>query len=352
MLAAMLGSYAGLCDTGGKIDMASDLSLSRPMPNPGQVFWQEAGCQAHEKIVLSVAVYIHNNGQALRVFLDSLLAQATNDVEIILLDDSSTDQAANVCERAAHFKSNVRLLRSSFPAGQANARNAALSVACGSHILFLDYSSAINVGVPRHILSLLQSEPADLYCFAQSERKPGDYTDNGNSSSHLYNWLQDGLGLDGKLFNMEFLARNNIFFSNDGLSEFGFIARVIAAQPAVKLSSISLRDTPAALPLTQPVSSANFRSLAYEINEALTLVAELGEAKAPITERGLVRLILQHREFHHYILCYLRYHSHLDHPNLATEVSYLFRTIPSHIFWQELIRDLAIRWFDAHDKSL
>jgi teichuronic acid biosynthesis glycosyltransferase TuaG len=73
-------------------------------------------------------------GQAIR----SLQTQTFPDWEMLIVDDCSTDNTVAVIEQFAMSDERIRLLRSPTNAGPASARNAALMVAKGRYVAFLD----------------------------------------------------------------------------------------------------------------------------------------------------------------------------------------------------------------------
>lgn len=70
--------------------------------------------------------------------IDSVLAQTHGDLELIVIDDGSTDATVALIERYAASDARVRLQRQPGNAGVAAARNAGMTVARGDYIAFLD----------------------------------------------------------------------------------------------------------------------------------------------------------------------------------------------------------------------
>ena len=87
---------------------------------------------------LSVIVPVYNVEKYLAECLDSLLAQTMTDMEILLVDDGSTDSSGEIAERyAAANPGRIRCLRVD-NGGQGRARNFALPLAKGAYLGFVD----------------------------------------------------------------------------------------------------------------------------------------------------------------------------------------------------------------------
>jgi len=89
--------------------------------------------------IVSVIVPAHNAGRYLSAALDSLRAQTVRDLEIIVIDDGSSDDTGDVARRHASEDSRVCVITNENPSGRpAAARNAGLCAARGKYIALLD----------------------------------------------------------------------------------------------------------------------------------------------------------------------------------------------------------------------
>ena len=89
-----------------------------------------------KKVSLLVAVY--NAADTLPRCLDSLLAQTLTDIQIICIDDASTDDSPAILARYAAADSRITTLRLPENSGQAHARNCGLPLAQGAFIGMVD----------------------------------------------------------------------------------------------------------------------------------------------------------------------------------------------------------------------
>lgn len=89
------------------------------------------------KPAVSVIVAVHNVGPFLRRCVDSLLAQTWPSVDIILVDDGSTDTSGDVCDEYALRHPRIHVVHKE-NGGVSSARNAGLNAAHGEYVAFLD----------------------------------------------------------------------------------------------------------------------------------------------------------------------------------------------------------------------
>ena len=86
---------------------------------------------------VSVIVPVFNAGPYLRRCLDSLLAQTLGEIEIICIDDGSTDGSGGILDACAARDGRLRVAHRSH-AGAGAARNAGLDLATGEYLFFCD----------------------------------------------------------------------------------------------------------------------------------------------------------------------------------------------------------------------
>lgn len=87
---------------------------------------------------VSVLVAVYNAEKYLSACLDSLVGQTHQDIQIICIDDASTDGSWQILERYAAKDSRIVLLRQAVNSGIASTRNRGLQVAEGEYVTMLD----------------------------------------------------------------------------------------------------------------------------------------------------------------------------------------------------------------------
>jgi len=98
---------------------------------------QEAEKQQIDGILVSVVVPVYNVEAFLPQCIDSLLAQTHSNLEIILVDDGSTDSSGLICDRYAAQDNRVRVIHQQ-NGGLSAARNTGIAAATGEYIGFVD----------------------------------------------------------------------------------------------------------------------------------------------------------------------------------------------------------------------
>ena len=86
---------------------------------------------------LSVIVPVYNVEQYLRQCLDSILAQTFTDIEIVIVDDGSTDKSGIISDEYSQKDSRIMVIHKK-NGGLADARNAGLDVISGDFVSFVD----------------------------------------------------------------------------------------------------------------------------------------------------------------------------------------------------------------------
>ena len=120
---------------------------------------------------ISIIIPAYNCKEYLPRCVDSLLRQTYGAIEIILVDDGSTDGTSEVCDRLASSDGRVRVIHKP-NGGVSSARNAGIDAAEGGYITFADADDYVD---PDHIACLygtLQEQGCDVaVCGYESERE-------------------------------------------------------------------------------------------------------------------------------------------------------------------------------------
>ena len=101
--------------------------------------------------MISVIIPVYNVSSFLPRCLDSVLRQE-HILEIILVDDGSTDDSGSLCDRYAAKDSRITVIHKQ-NGGLSSARNAGLDVARGKYVAFVDSDDFLEEDCYRLLLS-------------------------------------------------------------------------------------------------------------------------------------------------------------------------------------------------------
>lgn len=181
----------------------------------------------NNKIKVSVIMPVYNSGEYLKTAVDSILSQSLKEIELILVDDGSTDGSSERCDEYAKKDARIVVIHQK-NGGISNARNAALKIAKGEYIGFSDHDDEYLPGLLEENYYLCVNNHLDFVKFC----KKWDVIDNGkvvesNSNkieSNIYtrvDFLKNIVYLMKNrfcscvwdtLYNKDFLLKNNISF--------------------------------------------------------------------------------------------------------------------------------------------
>lgn len=112
-------------------------------------------------LMLSVIVPMHNAGELLEPFLQSLLAQDERRLEVIIINDGSTDGSAEIARRYAGRYSHITII-DQINAGVSVARNAGLAVASGKYVAFPDADDLLAPEMYSTLIEMAENNQLDV----------------------------------------------------------------------------------------------------------------------------------------------------------------------------------------------
>ena len=90
-----------------------------------------------KKELVSIIIPVYNTEKYLEECLDSVCSQTYKNLEIILINDGSTDNSEEICQKFKDMDQRIQIY-TCFNSGPAFARNLGLSKAHGEYIMFVD----------------------------------------------------------------------------------------------------------------------------------------------------------------------------------------------------------------------
>lgn len=111
--------------------------------------------------MISVIVPVYNVEEYLERCVNSLLGQSYKDIEILLIDDGSTDKSSEICDAYRQQDSRVRVFHKK-NGGQSEARNLGLEKAKGKFLSFVDSDDYVSPDYLSSLYTMMVQKNADI----------------------------------------------------------------------------------------------------------------------------------------------------------------------------------------------
>lgn len=112
---------------------------------------------------ISVIVPVYNAGQYLKQSIDSILQQNYDNLELLLIDDESTDGSGAVCDGYAQKDSRVRVIHQK-NSGCTAASLTGLAAASGDYCMFVDSDDYIDADTLKEMAKHLIGQKGEIVC--------------------------------------------------------------------------------------------------------------------------------------------------------------------------------------------
>lgn len=111
--------------------------------------------------VISVIVPVYNVEKYLERCVNSILEQTYRQLQIILVDDGSTDQSGKICDAYAEKEERIKVVHK-INGGLSDARNAGMEVAVGEYVCFFDSDDWIEKDTLKTAYDALKTSGMDI----------------------------------------------------------------------------------------------------------------------------------------------------------------------------------------------
>lgn len=117
-------------------------------------------------MLVSVIMPVYNSEKYVRKAIESILHQSETDIQVVLVDDGSTDRSGQICDQIACEDARVKVIHQK-NAGICAARNAGLREAKGEYITFCDNDDEFLEGFIKDNYTLAKQYNADIVRFCR-----------------------------------------------------------------------------------------------------------------------------------------------------------------------------------------
>lgn len=145
---------------------------------------------------ISVIVPVYNAEKYLEQCIDSILDQTYKNLEIVLINDGSTDKSGKICDGYAKSDNRVRVLHLE-NGGVSNARNKGIEISTGDYITFVDADDWIDMDMYSGMLEIINEEKTDVVMCSF-------FKTNGNELNQpiIFPWESPKVFLDDEIKNL------------------------------------------------------------------------------------------------------------------------------------------------------
>jgi len=172
------------------------------------------------KIKVSLIIPVYNVEEYLKKCLDSAIHQTLNEIEIIIVNDGSTDKSLSICETYAKNDQRITII-SQKNAGLSAARNTGIRAAKGKYLSFLDSDDFLALETLKETFEKAETESLDIVIYRYNKIDKNDNIILTNKVQEIY--TQDELKRRvyavhkspmacDKLYSTKLFHDNNIYF--------------------------------------------------------------------------------------------------------------------------------------------
>lgn len=190
-----------------------------------------------EKTKVTVIVPAYNAERYILDCVGSILDQTHGNIEVIVVDDGSTDKTADILKCIAERDSRLRIIHKE-NGGVSAARNSALDAASGEYIVFVDADDRVAEDHIEYMLELIDRTGADFclsvncYTLEKEKQTEIDVCESISSDDAVALLLSPRVtvGCWNKIYKKAFLDENKLRFRDDLFYGEGLLFIVTAAQ--------------------------------------------------------------------------------------------------------------------------
>ncbi|MGL5273831.1 MAG: glycosyltransferase family 2 protein, partial [Phocaeicola sp.] len=138
--------------------------------------------------LISIIMPVYQAEKYLHYSIPSVLQQTYSNIELILVNDGSTDQSASICDAFAAKDARIKVMHTTNN-GQASARNRGIEIASGDFLGFIDNDDELFPDMCERLVANIKRESADISgaSFIQKDES-GHITRDNHNPEDYYVW--------------------------------------------------------------------------------------------------------------------------------------------------------------------
>lgn len=141
------------------------------------LFWRKHGTKSMENdcIKVSVVIPVYNVQQYLKRSMDSAISQSLREIEILCVDDCSTDASLSILEKYAENDDRIRIIKNRENRGIGYSRNVGLRQARGKYLFFLDADDELEPYAMERLFNMAEEKQTDIVIFQARRTAENDF---------------------------------------------------------------------------------------------------------------------------------------------------------------------------------
>lgn len=140
-----------------------------------------------EQDLISIIVPVYNVQEYLKNCINSILNQSYKNIEIILVDDGSTDESSSICDLYVTKDNRIKVIHKE-NGGLSDARNMGIKSARGKYITFVDSDDYLDENYVKVLYILITENNSDIACSRMKKTDSlNDKIINKNEKINIYN---------------------------------------------------------------------------------------------------------------------------------------------------------------------
>lgn len=213
----------------------------------------------NESVLISIIMPVYNPGKYLHTAIMGILSQSYENLELICINDASTDGSDHVLLQYQKHNKRIRLVHHKENTGAARSRNEGIELASGKYIFFVDADDVFEKDLLKCMVQVAEQESADMVYISYDTFEDGDQYSSDIRGDYYYfgEWFSQynkkekcpkgllrsiPLAPYSRLYSSEFIRDNKLQFqdlksSNDVY--FGIMATFLSKKVAFSDEQVS-----------------------------------------------------------------------------------------------------------------
>lgn len=183
-----------------------------------------------ERNTISIVIPAYNAEKTIKRCIDSILSQTYKNLEIIIIDDGSTDNTLMECQSMNDCR--IKVIHT-LNYGQGHARNIGIDAANGEYIAFVDADDYCEPDMYENLYRMITTNNADMVCCGHCDVIGGKLIEHRNSDKNLLN-RTDALRHFAKMDGIKWGVWDKLFKTNK-INDLRFPSKKMHAEDVIFL---------------------------------------------------------------------------------------------------------------------